>query len=112
MNFNNMKNKMDQGGFGEIHFTEKEKDKVLNTINNKAIGKTKHPFRDFLSLAACFILVIGLSYLSFGTQIKKDSMPIEQKNAETETTTQQVPIVSQTELDQAAQNFDQIGSKR
>ncbi|MDR6121292.1 hypothetical protein QFZ87_000889 [Bacillus sp. SLBN-46] len=114
MNFNNMKNKMDQGVFGEIHFTEKDKVKVLNTIYNKEVLKTKNPFKDFLSLAACFILIVGLSYLSFGNQIKKDSIPLEQKNSNTEavtnktvTPTHQVPNVSQTELDQAAKNFDQ-----
>ncbi|WP_413306256.1 hypothetical protein AA0X95_05410 [Bacillus sp. 1P10SD] len=112
MNFNNMKDKMDQGVFGEIHFTEKEKYKVLNTIHNRKIVKSKNLLKDLLSLAACVILLIGLGYLSFGNQLKKDSMSLEKKNSSTEavTTTQPVPKVSQAELDRAAKNFEQMAN--
>lgn len=105
-----MKDKMDQGVFGEIHFTEIEKYKVLNKINNREVVKTKNLFKDFLSVAACVVIIIGLSYLSFGNQMKKDPMSSELYNSSTAavTTTKQVPKVSQAELDQAAKNFAQI----
>jgi hypothetical protein len=115
MNFKNMKNKMDQGVFGEIHFTENEKYKILNTIYKKETVKTNNHLKDFISLAACFILIIGISYLTFGSQLKKSSMPSEQKASSTEATatkavssTQTVPEVSQLELAEAAKNFDEI----
>lgn len=108
MKLHNLKNKMDQGVFGDIHFTESEKANVLDAVYK---GKPRNPFKDFLTVAACFVLVIGLGYLTFGNQLKKDT----HKDSSTEaaptkavTPIHEVPKVSQAEVDQAARNFDQM----
>jgi hypothetical protein len=111
MNLNNIKIKMDQGVFNEIQFTENEKEKVLNAIHSKKAVKQKNSLINFISVAACCILAVGLGYLSFGNEIMKDL----QKNSSSEaaptkavTPTHEVPKVSQAEVNQAASNFDQI----
>ncbi|MDQ1143917.1 cytoskeletal protein RodZ [Bacillus sp. SORGH_AS 510] len=111
MNLHNMKQKMDQGSFGDIHFTENEKAKVLNQIYNKKVSKTRKPLINFISVAASSILVIGLGYLSFGNQIKNDTQKIRSTEAaptKAVTPAHEVPKVSQAEVDRAASNFNQM----